>query len=607
MPPIKTLPPEVISKIAAGEVIERPASVLKELLENAADSGASRILIDLEKAGKQLIRVSDDGCGIPPQELKSALERHATSKISSFDDLDSLATFGFRGEALYSIGAVSKLSISSCRDGKAAQIVCEGGKITRQSEAAPAPGTTVEVRDLFFNVPARQKFLKSDPTERAHLFRAAEECALANPHIAVQLRCDGNEIFSLPAAKAGPEAEAARIKALLGRDIADGLLFASAPPLGMKAYFSKPGSFTASRDLQFFFVNRRPVACRVLQQALYRAYREYRQQGRHPACVVYLTLKPADFDVNIHPQKKDVRFANEPAVFNLVRQTVEASITAAMTAYATPEAAAPAETRAALPEAAPLPAQTQNLFTTEYSAVKTPEPALNIADSKPAARQETPQAQAQRPDAVPPPMPQRDEHSWDGCRYLGQALNTYLLFEIPGRGLLLLDQHAAQERLFFDAYVAQLKTGTRPPVQKLLLPYAVHLPLSLAARLEQWREWLSGAGFELENLGPGQLAVHGVPALFNFDEDSARSLLESLASVLGDPEKCSEEVRRQTLAMMSCKKAIKSREKLSEAEAVRLFRDIQKAPVKTCPHGRPVLAVISPQELAKLFSRTKAA
>ena len=602
MPPIKNLPPEVISKIAAGEVIERPASVLKELLENAADSGASRILIDLEKAGKQLIRVSDDGGGIPPQELKSALERHATSKISSFEDLDSLATFGFRGEALYSIGAVSRLSISSCSGGSAAQIVCEGGVITRQSEAAPAPGTTVEVRDLFFNVPARQKFLKSDPTERAHLFRAAEECALANPHIAVQLRCDGNEIFSLPAAKPGADAEAARIKALLGRDIADGLLFATAPPLGMKAYFSKPGSFTASRDLQFFFVNRRPVSCRVLQQALYRAYREYRQQGKHPTCVVYLTLKPADFDVNIHPQKKDVRFANEPVVFNLVRQTVEAAIAAAMTADATPVAEIAAETRTAPP-----PAQTQNIFSTEYLAPKTSEPLLSISDSKPAVRLEAQEAQSPRAVPLPSAMPHRTEQGWDGCRYLGQALNTYLLFEVPGKGLLLLDQHAAQERLFFDAYVAQLNTGTRPPVQKLLLPYAVHLPLSLAARLEQWQEWLSSAGFELDNLGPGQFAVHGVPALFNFDEDSARSLLESLASVLGDPEKCSEEVRRQTLAMMSCKKAIKSREKLSDAEAVRLFRDIQKAPVKTCPHGRPVLAVISPQELAKLFSRTKAA
>ena len=597
MPGIKTLPPEVISKIAAGEVIERPASVLKELLENAADSGATRIIVDLEKAGKKLIRVSDDGGGIDPQELKSALERHATSKISSFEDLDTLATFGFRGEALYSIGAVSRLSISSCRDGRAAQLVCEGGKITRQSEAAPAPGTTVEVCDLFFNVPARSKFLKSDPTERAHLFRAAEECALANPQLSVQLRCDGNEIFSLPAAKPGPEAESARIKALLGRDIADGLLFAGAPPLGMKAYFSKPGSFVASRDLQFFFVNRRPVACRVLQQALYRAYREYRQQGKHPACVVYLELKPSDFDVNIHPQKKDVRFSNEPAVFNLVRQTVEASITAAMSADATPVADAPART-------APLPAQSAGIFAAEYTAPKSQEPTLTLSDCQPAPRP-APEALPAEPARTAPES--KEQPAWDGCRYLGQALNSYLLFEVQGKGLLLLDQHAAQERLFYDAYVAQLNTGSRPPVQKLLLPYAIELPHSMAARLEQWRDWLAGAGFELESLGPGQLALHGVPALFNLDEDSARGLLESLASVLGDPEKCSEEVRRQTLAMMACKKAIKARERLSESEAVRLFRDIQKAPVKTCPHGRPVLALITPQELAKLFSRTKAA
>jgi len=588
LPEIKPLAPEVIGKIAAGEVIERPASVLKELLDNSVDSGASRIIIELEQAGKKLIRVSDDGRGMPPEELEMAVQRHATSKLSSFEDMDTLSTFGFRGEALYSIGAVSLLSISSCRDGKAAQLVCDGGIISRKSEAPPVPGTSVEARDLFFNVPARQKFLKSDATERAHLIRAAEECALANPQLAFQLRCDGAEIFSFPAVRPGPDSFATRLKAVLGRETADTLLQASAPPLGMKAYFSKPGSFVASRDLQFFFVNRRPVASRVLQQALYRAYREYRQQNKHPACALFLEMRPSDFDVNIHPQKKDVRFANESAVFSLVRQSIETAIAESMTLNIAPEKT-PAAAQSAAPQA-------------DYSIPKAPAPSLQLSDSKTTLQERFTQNAAQPPESAPEELP-HCRH----CRYLGQALNSYLIFELPDKGLLLIDQHAAQERLFYDSYVAQLKSGQRPPVQKLLLPYSLQLPRSMAARLEQWKDWLQGAGFELEPLGPDQIAVHGVPALFNFDEDSARSLLESLSSVLGDPEKCSEEVRRQTLAMMACKKAVKAREKLSEAEAQRLLRDIDKAPIKTCPHGRPVMTILSPQELAKLFSRSKAA
>lgn len=599
MPTIKQLPPEVVSKIAAGEVIERPASVLKELLENAADSGASRIIIDIERAGRQLIRVSDDGCGISPKDLELALARHATSKISSFEDLDSLSTFGFRGEALYSIGAVSRMTISSYQAGAAvaAQVFCEGGALARRSEAPPVPGTTVEVRDLFFNVPARAKFLKSDNTERSHLFRAAEECALANPHIAVQLRCDGAEIFSLPAVREGSQGLLSRVKTVLGADAARNLLFAEAAPLGMSAYFSRPGALPASRDLQFFFVNRRPVSSRLLQQALYRAYNEYRQQGRHPACAVWLQLKPSDFDVNIHPQKKDVRFANESAVFNLVRQTVESAIAAAMTPVA--QAAAGTEAPTA---SGPVPAA-RGIFE-QAGPPDQPAAPLAVSDNPvPPFASELPRQVYEHARM----QSQEQPGQWDGCRYLGQALNTYLLFEVQDAGLVVLDQHAAQERLFFDSYLEQLRTGGKPPVQKLLLPYSVELPASMAARIEQWRGWLDGAGFELENLGSGHIAVHGVPSLFNFDEDAARSLLESLASVLGDPDKCSEDVRRNTLATMACKKAVKSREKLSPAEAVRLFRDIQKAPVKTCPHGRPVMAVISPQEMARLFSRSKAA
>jgi DNA mismatch repair protein MutL len=294
MTKIKVLPENVINKIAAGEVIERPASVLKELLENSMDAGAGTINIDLETAGKKLIRVHDNGTGLSEKDLELAVKRHSTSKISNFEDLDSLTTFGFRGEALYSIAAISKLNIKSSLHNaeSGSQIYLEGAKLVKKSSAAAIGGTTVEVKDLFFNTPARKKFLKSDSTERSHLIKVIEEAALTNPKIAFNVKSAGKEIYCLPKQSSDEKTNLFnRIKSILGKDIASKLSYVSDADLGCRAFIGTVGRFTTSKNMQFFFVNKRPVTSAILRQSMYRALANYTDKNSRIVSVVYIPKK----------------------------------------------------------------------------------------------------------------------------------------------------------------------------------------------------------------------------------------------------------------------------------------------------------------------------
>ena len=307
MPEIKVLPEDVVSKIAAGEVIERPASVLKELIENSLDAGASKIEIEIKKAGRGLIRVHDDGRGMDREDLRLALGRHATSKLNVFDDLYSLATFGFRGEALYSVFAVSRLRLTSFKAGADSgyAIEGEGGRVIAELPAAPVKGTTIEASDLFFNTPARAKFMKSDAAERSHLIKTVEEAALANAGVSFRLVIDGAEILNLPAMPGGLwENLKNRAAAIFGKSVYAGLARVEGKTPGMAVYglVSRPDALGATRANQHYFVNRRPVSSALLRQALYRGY-GHMLTGRHPACAVFIELDPGAFDANIHPQK----------------------------------------------------------------------------------------------------------------------------------------------------------------------------------------------------------------------------------------------------------------------------------------------------------------
>ncbi|HOI42380.1 MAG TPA: DNA mismatch repair endonuclease MutL [Elusimicrobiales bacterium] len=589
---VKVLPEEVAAKIAAGEVIERPASVLKELIENAVDAGASRVSVAAEKAGKALIRVNDDGAGMSPADLRLSVMRHSTSKISSFDDLDALSTYGFRGEALFSALAVSRLKITTCRAGDEAASFIEGGsgEIKTEGKAPPARGTTVEVRDLFFNVPARLKFLRSDPSERAHLIRVVEEAALANPGVSFSLEMDGAEVFSLKADK-GPWESAclARARELLGGKVAEGLtvLEQNAGEFSLRALFSLPDSLYATRQNQFFFVNRRPVSSKTLQQALYRGY-DILRGAKHPACALYLDLPPAEVDVNIHPRKADVKFRAEGAVFKFVSAAVNARLLKTQRASAAIDPGAAAFDDAAFPPPASPSPEIRAVFGTGRPPAKAGG-TEHITDALFAAE----------------PAPGGDGPSWyqPPVNYLGQLSKSYLVFE-SGGGLLVVDQHAAQERVLFEKYMDELVLG-KIRVQPLVIPVSVGLSASQAENIMRWQDWLKGAGFEIGRSGPTHMLLHATPALFYFSQDAAQELFGYLSEVLGEPSKSDEALKRNTVATMACKKSVKARDFLKPQEAQRLIEDLKAAKDSFhCPHGRPTLFHIGRPELARRFQRT---
>ena len=520
MPEIQLLPEEVIAKIAAGEVIERPASVLKELLENALDAGATRITVDIKKAGKRLIRVNDDGHGMDLADLKLSVGRHATSKIRTFEDLEAVATFGFRGEALYSVFAVSKLAITSFKPGNETghAISGEGGRILSETKTPPVKGTTVEVTDLFFNTPARAKFMKSESSERAHLIRTVEEAALANLNTGFTLNMDETEIFSM--APGGEDFWAVlkeRAAVIFGKNIHQGLIKIEGRNPGISIYgvISKPDSLSATRINQHFFVNKRPVTSRVISQALYRGYDTMRGD-KHPACVIFLDLPPADFDVNIHPQKKDVKFASEGEVFRKISSTVYNEILKKQTAsVALAEPSAGGASGAAEPDAGQsgeIHSQESGLFSRETLQL---EPVS--------------QENGEAPNWYLPPV-----------SYLGQIAKSYLLFE-SGGGLLVMDQHAAQERILFEKYMEEFSKGAIK-VQPLMLPVSVELSRSQIETVLKWKEWLDKAGFEIERFGASTLRLHSTPALFYFTPDALSEFLGYMAEVLGEPEKASEDL-----------------------------------------------------------------
>lgn len=586
MPEIKVLPEDVVSKIAAGEVIERPASVLKELLENSLDAGASRIEIEIRKAGRGLIRVHDDGRGMDREDLRLALGRHATSKLNNFEDLYSLATFGFRGEALYSIFAVSRLKLTSYKAGAESGygIEGEGGHVTAEVPAPPVKGTTIEAADLFFNTPARAKFMKSDAAERAHLIKTVEEAALANLGAAFRLVIDGAEILSLPVLPGGMwENLKHRAAVIFGRNVYAGLARAEGKAAGMAVYgfVSRPDALGATRANQYFFVNRRPVGSALLRQALYRGY-GHMLVGKHPACALFVELDPASFDANIHPQKRDVKFSSENEIFKTISNTVYEELLSKQTAAV--QFSAPAgDNKFSAPD---LPAYRE--------AAAAPAPAAETGSLFESA----PQA-AQAAAAVPADWRGKD------LSYLGQLAKSYLLFECES-GLLVVDQHAAQERVLFEKYLEEFSRGAIK-VQPLLVPLETELPRSQMETVLKWRDWMRTAGFELDQRGPTTALLRAAPALFYFTPPAFSEFLGYLSEVLGEPQKAAEDMKRDIVATMACKKSIKAHDFVKPQEALRLMEDLKRAKDgHHCPHGRPTLFHLSAADIARRFQRSSA-
>lgn len=576
--PVKLLSDDTINKIAAGEVIERPANVVKELVENALDAEARSITIDIRRAGKALIRVADDGAGMDSADLVLSVERHATSKITSFTDVASVVSLGFRGEALPSIAAVSRLTIQSrSRSGSAAggwELVVAAGKKEAPRAWGGAFGTIIEVRDLFFNTPAREKFLKSETTERNRITAMVEELALARPDCAFALISDGKEILSVPRDQTLTE----RIAAIAGDSLARELLSVEAdhPSVTLTARVTPRTRPLPSKSFQYLFVNGRPVNYpRFLMRALYDAYRELLPVGTHPGAAVYLTVHPGEIDVNIHPTKREVRFSKEGELFQFFQDAVRRAL------VSQPDSGAFTQP----PGAAHVPAATFNGY-------------RNNTPSNTPVR-----AMREMTDALYTPLTHPDTTPFEpGATALGQIFGTYVL-AVWNDTLLILDQHAAAERVRYERYRTQWLNHTIV-VQPLLLPLTIELPFSRVALVADNAPILRQAGWEAEPFGKNTVRISALPAILGTDS-AAEITFAAALDALEENSKLPPAQRLETIIRAACRASIKARDALSREEIVRLVTDLFACEnPHTCPHGRPTCHRFSEADLQKLFRRT---
>ncbi len=599
-PRIARLPDLLISQIAAGEVVERPASVLKELLENSLDAGSTAIQVHLEEGGVKLIRITDDGCGIAKDELALALTRHATSKIASLDDLERVASFGFRGEALASVAAVARLAITSRERGASHAWKLRGENGAEPEPAALMAGTVVEMRDLYYNTPARRKFLKSESTEFAHCADAVRRLALTRPDVAISLTHNGRSLFQL-----APADRARRIAEVVGDDFvaASRAVDAAAGPISLTGFAIDPTRAGEAKDGQNVFVNGRFVRDKIIGHALREAYRDVLHGARQPAVCLFLEIDPGLVDVNVHPAKTEVRFRDSRAVHQFVYHAIQRTLATPIqaSAAATSENRGPAtliteqRPRPAAPAFPPPLRHQASLGVAEPAATaylafaqaaQRPAPSGSNAADAPQFRPEVPV------DRDGPPLGYA----------LAQLHGIYILAQ-NARGLIVVDMHAAHERILYE----KLKTAfdsRQVATQNLLIPAVFSAdPLDVAA-VEEHAEALSELGFRIAPLGPGQLGVRAVPALLQSGDPVAlaRSLIADLRE--HGISQLATARRNELLATMACHGAVRARRQLALPEMNALLRQMEETErAGQCNHGRPTWTELSLDELDKLFLR----
>jgi DNA mismatch repair protein MutL len=596
---IRILPSELVDQIAAGEVIERPASVVKELVENSLDAGAHRIEIDIERGGVGLIRVRDDGCGIDASELSIAISRHATSKIASLDDLEAVTTLGFRGEALPSIGSVSRLRVASHPTGAphGAEITVDGGTTSAVRPSAHPQGTTMEVRDLFFNVPARRKFVRSDTTELGHIARLVERLALSRFDVTFRLRSGERVLLEAPAGTR-EGGEEIRLGEMLGKDF----LVRSIPvqhhagPVEISGWIGLPTASRAQPDQQFWFVNGRSVRDKLLMSAVRVAYRDVLYGGRHAAYVLYLTLDPTMVDVNAHPSKLEVRFRDSRQIHEFVFRALERVL-----ATTKPELAAAPAAVAAFAGATGSSATPRTPYTSSLPFYQPSRSPWAVAD---AAREWLPSNEPpfSHDGSVPAETapPAQVEHPLGVA--LAQLHGIYILAQTRD-GLVLVDMHAGHERVLYERFKAAQGTAA-PASQALLDPIVVELKAhELDAILESRAEW-EQAGFELDALGATRLALRRIPALL-----TGENVAEIVASVVRELETEADGhhldgAADKFLGTLACRTAIHAHRRLTVPEMNALLRQMEFTDrANQCNHGRPTWTRLSLGELDQLFLR----
>ena len=643
MPKIIQLSAHVANLIAAGEVVERPASVVKELLENAVDAGASQVTVEIRDGGMTFMRITDNGCGMSAEDARTAFLRHATSKLRCAEDLAAIATMGFRGEALAAIASVSRIDLLTKTPGSLSgtSISLEAGNITEESEAGCPDGTTIIVRNLFFNTPARMKFMKSDTVEGGRVSAAVQLQALAHPEVAFRFIRDGKEVLSTP----GSGQLEAAVYCVYGRECGKMVKVESRwEGYSLTGYISKPTDARPSRNLQTFFVNDRPVKSRILIAALEEAYRNQIMGGKFPACVLHLHLPASAVDVNVHPAKTEVKFLNEKAVFDCVHYGVLGALNKTpdrpqvqfKTAATPPAQTAGASPRPTPPASAP---KSQSFFRTmtaeEYktfsAAVKeAPKPSplaaaataaaversvqppvksqVILPKAEPVSLPKLPEIKKPEPVVIPAPVQEAEpeqavietmprEIPW---RYVGELYNSYIIVE-QGEEAYLIDKHAAHERILFEKLKANQEAISS---QSLLSPVPCRLAAEEASILLANKPLLEELGFEAEEFGENTLLLRQIP--MDLDVNQAQETLEQMAAdLLNGRRERKDNVRDEILHTVACKAAIKAGWHSSEKELKVLIEQVMKRDdLKHCPHGRPICITLSKKQLEKQFKRS---
>ena len=567
---IKLLSPEIVSKIAAGEVVERPSSVVKELVENALDAGSTEVKVEVQAGGRKLIRLTDDGEGMTPEDALLAWQRYSTSKIENEQDLFAIRTFGFRGEALSAIAAVSKMKVVTRKDGELAgvELKVEGG-VLKGTEAVGCPlGTSVEVRDLFFNIPARLKFMKTQGTELGHISDLIARIALANDRIRFQLFHDGNLLANYPVR----EDPSSRLAEALGKEAGEKMQFFRNRDGGIEVsgYAGDPGLNRANARGIYLFVNRRPVRDRLLTHAVLEAYRNLIPHDRYPVTILFVELSPDAVDVNVHPSKWEIRFSDSEGVHRSVIRGMR-------------------EVLGRVPWLAegrsPIKAKEAREAWGVYRGSEA-EPAFSLKPN----------------EIFDWSRPSGDREAPGRSTFLGQVGKTYLLFEAPD-GLNLIDQHAAHERILFEKLGEEFSQGSIPR-QPLLFPESIELPVDDAQATEEHLPELERLGFAVEPSGERTFWVKSVPEIL-----AIRGPIDTLKEIIGEIASWRKHAGLERpfdplLRMMACRGAVQASQALGREEATALMADLQGCTSPShCPHGRPTLLKITISDLEKMFGR----
>ena len=588
--PIRVLPPEIANRIAAGEVVERPASVVKELIENSIDAGAREIQVELQEGGRRLIRVTDDGVGISAADAELAFARHATSKLERVEDLDHIATLGFRGEALASIAAVSRLTLSTrAADADVGMLLeLEGGELTRRAAIGRPAGTSVTVEHLFFNVPARLKFLRTAVTEAGHVSELSAFYALAYPSLRFNLTHNGRPVFRSDGTGDLQDVLVSVFGAEVARQlveiVADWDDAAGQSPR-VSGYVGAPALHRSNRRQMIFFVNGRWIRDRSLSYAVQQAYHTLLPTGRFPVAIVRIDMDPAEVDVNVHPTKSEVRFREPGRIFGLVQRQVRATLV----------------DRAPVPESNPWAADSRGMAPADGRGWDA------------ARRQRLVNAGRSQTEMALGLIPPREEesHGQPGAasdrvlpilRVVGQVRQMYIIAEGPD-GLYLVDQHAAHERVLYEQMLSQRSTAG-PASQQLLEPLVADLDLRQAGILSERLSALNQAGFDLEPFGEHAFLVRAVPALLHMETDLQEALVAILEELEHGEQPLAREEEAAVIAAVCKRAAVKAGQTLSHAEMVELMRQLEASTSpRTCPHGRPTMIHLSAELLGKQFLR----